>query len=157
MALYLCSRKRTAKERHLQYKEYFLNLCKKFGQHLIDIWTTAIERVEEERIDNVAAMDIYIPQAVTRVARASTDFATGPTNLSTGLSDKVPGTVVRAWLEFALVMEEMQLVNFLFFVSGLKHFISESTLLVGFGVWDGTKIQWSGTKWRKCGIHCVSL
>jgi len=114
MALYLCSQKRTAKERHLQYKEYFLNLCKKFGQHLIDIWTTAIEHVEEERIDNVAAMDIYIPQAVTRVARASMDFATGPTNLSTGLRDKVPGTAVRAWLEFALVVEEMQLVNFLF-------------------------------------------
>jgi len=114
MALYLCSRKRTANERHLQYKEYFLNLCKTFGQQLIDIWTTAIEHVEEERIDNVAAMDIYIPQAVTRVAQASTEFATGPPNLSTGLRDDVPGTAVTAWLEFALMVEEMQLVNFHF-------------------------------------------
>jgi len=46
MAVYLCSRKTNAKEKHAHYKLYFLNLCKTFGQQLVDIWTSAIECAE---------------------------------------------------------------------------------------------------------------
>jgi len=53
MATYLCSRKKMAKAKHAQYKEYFENLCKTFRKDLIDMWTRNIVEAEGQRINDV--------------------------------------------------------------------------------------------------------
>ena len=119
MATYLCSRKKTAKEKHAQYKEYFENLCKTFGKDLIDIWTRNIVEAEGQRINDVSVMDIYVPQVIKRLHFGQAANIAGMSTagsmhnaggMSAGGSVQHAGTSVKSWLEFAFVVEEMQCV-----------------------------------------------
>ena len=108
MSFYLCSRKKTAKEKHVHYKQYFLNLCKTFGQQLVDTWRSAIERAERERVDNVAAMDIYVPITGTRPPHIGGFRGGAPESQPNVFSGSNMEFSVKAWLEFAFFVEEIQ-------------------------------------------------
>ncbi|KAF9541839.1 hypothetical protein CPC08DRAFT_650444, partial [Agrocybe pediades] len=105
MAAYLCKRHTLAVDMHSTYKNYFENITQNCGPEMVDIWTRQVVDAEQTRSGKNLSMDIYIPKTLT-TRQTTTQVDPGAAN---GIPVADEPTPVKAWLQFALHIEEMQL------------------------------------------------
>ncbi|KAF9538811.1 hypothetical protein CPC08DRAFT_771073 [Agrocybe pediades] len=105
MAAYLCKQHTLAVDMHATYNNYFENITQNCGPEMVDIWTSQVVDTKQMRSGKNLSMDIYIPKTLTR--RQTTAQVDHEAANDAPAADEL--TPVKAWLQFALHIEEIQL------------------------------------------------